>query len=165
MSGDELDQVFLRGLLSCLARAAQEVAIARGRLRRGHLTARSHLVDARGHLQRIKLELELLTTVADLDEALDVLVLRRWEWAIRLAGEDMALARTMLTRSKRQRVTHVMLEDAQRVLERAREGLRELTQRAWGPLRTRPRRGASRSGRGANRTRRTPRRAGKGPST
>jgi hypothetical protein len=148
-SSSELDLVFLRALVRRLRGVALEVAIARGRLKRGHLSARAHLAEARGHVTQTRDEVEQLgrsvwgegfvqgpppPATGDLEDALDVAILRGWTWAIRVAAEDVALARSMLTRSKRQRVTHAMLVDAARHLEPCGSGLEQLQRRAWGDL-------------------------------
>lgn len=145
MSCEELDVLFLRALVGRLGRAALEVAIARGRLRRGHLTAKGCLLEARTYIVKTRNDLEGLghTVWGDafrtshvvaterFDDALDVHRLRVWSWSLRLAGEDVMLARSTLGQSRRQRVTHAMLLDVRDHLGKASNGLEQLAKRAW----------------------------------
>lgn len=143
----DLDALFMRALVACLRRVRQEVTIARGRLRRGYREARSHLTDARDHVLRTQTDLEELSLAvwgsafagggplvgaSPIDDALDVLALRQWCWALRICGEDVEIARTLLSRSKRHRVTAAMLATAHEGIVQASTGLAQLSRRAWG---------------------------------
>ena len=146
-SAEDLDALFIQALVGCLRRVGQEIAIARGRLGQGHRVAKAHLTDARGHVRRTLSEVETLGHVVwgagfggttplamsmPLEDALDVLALRRWCWALRICAEDVTQARCTLSRSRRQRVTHAMLADAHDRVVRASSGIEQLSRRAWG---------------------------------
>lgn len=124
-------------LVATIGRAAEEVSIARGRLRRGPAALPRHA--ALGHLAQVAerlrpvwwwlLQLQALV-VGSPTHDVDVLELRDARCQLQRAIEDVALA---LPRLAHQPVPHAMVVDVGRGLARAVEQLDALARLAWGP--------------------------------